>query len=139
VSLDPADYEVHAAGGLIHRDGAAGFQVLIVHRPRYDDWSLPKGKLDEGEDFQAAALREVREETGLRCTLGDELEPTTYRDRKDRAKIVRYWAMTVEDPTDVGTTDDEVDQMRWASAEEAEAMLSYGRDRKLVTRFAAAR
>ena len=64
-----------------------------MHRPRYDDWSLPKGKADEGESDAACALREVEEETGLTCVLGDELPSTHYRDSKGRDKTVRYWAM----------------------------------------------
>ena len=75
---------------------SATAQVCLVHRPRYDDWTLPKGKLDRGESFEDAALREVWEETGLRCRLGEELEPARYRDHKGRPKLVRYWAMEVE-------------------------------------------
>ena len=72
-----------AAGGIVVRDG----RVLVVHRPRYDDWSLPKGKLDAGESWESAAVREVEEETGLRCALGPELTPTSYRDNKERFKV----------------------------------------------------
>ena len=82
--------EVLAAGGVVRRDG----RILLVHRPKYDDWTLPKGKLDAGEGFEEAALREVEEETGFRCELGDELEPTAYTDGKGREKLVRYWEMT---------------------------------------------
>ena len=64
-----------------------------MHRPRYDDWSLPKGKLDPGESWEDGALREVGEEIGLRCPLGEELSPVTYHDRKGRSKVVRYWLM----------------------------------------------
>ena len=78
--------EVRAAGGVVERDG----RVAVVHRPKYDDWSLPKGKLEDDESFEAAALREVREETGLACTLGAELGSTRYRDPKGRPKVVRY-------------------------------------------------
>ena len=69
---------------MVVRDGGDGPEVAVVHRPRYDDWSLPKGKLDAGERWRDAALREVREETGMRCELGDELAPARYRDRKGR-------------------------------------------------------
>ena len=119
--------EVKAAGGVPVRDG----RVLLVHRPKYDDWTLPKGKLDSGETFEDAALREVEEETSLTCRLGPELSPTRYRDNKDRPKIVRYWAMEVEDevPFEPNT---EVDELRWLEPGEAEAKLTYERDRALV-------
>ena len=119
--------EVKAAGGVPVRDG----RVLLVHRPKYDDWTLPKGKLDSGETFEDAALREVEEETSLTCRLGPELSPTHYRDNKDRPKIVRYWVMEVEDevPFEPNT---EVDELRWLEPGEAEAKLTYERDRALV-------
>jgi len=114
---------VHAAGGLIVRDGL----VALVHRPRYGDWTLPKGKLDPGESFREAALREVEEETGLRCRLGRELEAVRYADARGRSKIVRYWLMEVEH--DPGfTPNDEVDELRWVTPAEAEELLSYPRD-----------
>ena len=118
--------EVKAAGGLVRRDG----RIAVVHRPRYDDWSLPKGKLDPGETWEEAALREVREETGLECTLGAELSSTSYRDRKGRFKVVRYWLM---DP--VGgefAPNDEVDELRWLTPAEAAALLTYPRDKELA-------
>jgi len=121
------DQLVKAAGGLVLRDG----QVALVHRPRYDDWTLPKGKLDPGESFEDAALREVEEETGLRCRLGPELAPVTYRDNRGRPKLVRYWLMEVE--ADPGfEPNDEVDDLRWVALGDAEGVLSYARDIKLV-------
>ena len=117
-----------AAGGLVLRDG----QVAIVHRPRYDDWSLPKGKLDPGESFEEAALREVEEETGLRCRLKHTLGDTSYRDRKDRAKLVRYFEMEPEGGE--FTPNDEVDELRWLAPEEAETQLTYDFDRELVAK-----
>ena len=119
--------EVCAAGGVVVRDG----RVCLVHRPRYDDWTLPKGKLDDGESFAAAALREVHEETGLRCELREELEPARYRDHKDRPKLVRYWAMAVV-ADDGLTPNDEVDELRWATPSEARGLLTYDHDRALV-------
>lgn len=119
--------EVCAAGGVIVRDGL----LCVCHRPRYDDWSLPKGKLDAGESFEQAALREVEEEVALRCALDDELEPARYRDRKGRAKIVRYWRMSVVE--DLGfAPNEEVDEVRWLTPADALALLSYEHDRVLV-------
>ena len=117
--------EIQAAGGVIVRDG----RVCIVHRPRYDDWSLPKGKLDPGETFEEAALREVAEECGLTCRLEEELEPSHYLS-KGRPKIVRWWRMSVID--DGGATDDEVDELRWVTPGEALRLLQYAHDRELV-------
>jgi 8-oxo-dGTP diphosphatase len=127
--LNPEDAEVLAAGGLVLRDGS---EVAVVHRPRYDDWSLPKGKLDKGEDFEQAALREVEEETGLRCELGRPLGEASYRDKKGRAKLVRYFEMgSCEGEF---TPNDEVDELRWVRLDEAGELLSYGFDRELVER-----
>jgi 8-oxo-dGTP pyrophosphatase MutT (NUDIX family) len=114
---------VHAAGGVVLRDG----RLAVVHRPRYDDWSLPKGKLDRHESFEDAALREVEEETGLRCRLVRELPAVEYEVR-GRPKLVRYWAMEVEDETPF-VPNDEVDEVRWLEPQEALALLSYDRDR----------
>ena len=120
--------EIRAAGGVVVRDDG---RIAIVHRPRYDDWSLPKGKLDPGETFEEAALREVWEETGMRCALGDELDPVRYRDNKGRPKIVRYWLMHVED--DPGfVPNDEVDELRWVTPGEAAEQLTYPHDAELV-------
>jgi ADP-ribose pyrophosphatase YjhB (NUDIX family) len=129
--VDPEAAEVKAAGGLVWRRAGDTIAIAIAHRPRYDDWSLPKGKLDAGEGWEEAALREVEEETGMRCRLGDELEPVTYQDRKGRDKVVRYWLMEPEDDTDF-VPNDEVDQLRWMAPPEALEILSYPRDRELV-------
>ncbi len=127
-SLPPmTDPQVRAAGGVVVRDG----RIAVVHRPRYADWSLPKGKLDPGEDFPTAALREVWEETGLRCRLGGELPEVRYADRKGRAKLVRFWRMEVVE-ADAFEADDEVDELRWVTLEEAVALLSYDTDRALL-------
>ncbi len=103
-----------------------------MHRPRYDDWSLPKGKLDPGETWEQAALREVTEEVGLRCRLGDELPSVGYRDHKGREKVVRYWLMEPEDGAARFTPNDEVDEMRWLDFAAAAALLSYPHDADLV-------
>jgi len=126
---------VAAAGGVVWRradDGA--IEVLVVHRPRYDDWTLPKGKLDAGETHADAALREVAEETGLRCALGPELPSASYRDRRDRPKTVRYWAMTPVSGRFTPT--DEVDALRWLALGDARAVLTYERDRPVLDAFA---
>ena len=103
----------------------------VAHRPRYDDWSLPKGKLDKGESWEDAALREVQEEIGLRCRLGEELEPVAYDDRKGRAKVVRYWLMEPESDT-AFVPNDEVDELRWLAPEDAARELTYPHDVELV-------
>src|SRR5450432_1218141 len=87
---------VHAAGGAVTRGGPDGsVEVLIVHRPRYDDWSLPKGKAEPGESGEETALREVEEETGDRCALGPEIPTVHYEEHRGRQKEVRFWHMTV--------------------------------------------
>ena len=112
------------------RSPAGGVEVLLVHRPKYDDWTLPKGKLEAGEPFEAAARREVEEETGLRCVLGEELATSGYRDRHGQAKVVRYWAMTPESGR--FTPNREVDEVRWLPPAEARSLLTYERDRPVV-------
>jgi 8-oxo-dGTP diphosphatase len=122
---------VQAAGGVVwRRSPEGGIEVLVVHRPRYDDWSLPKGKLDAGEDHAEAALREVWEETGLGCALGPELPSTSYRDRRERAKTVRYWALTAVDGSFSPTA--EVDEARWLRLDDARDLLTYDRDRPVL-------
>jgi 8-oxo-dGTP diphosphatase len=122
---------IEAAGGVVMRRGPDETEIAVVHRPRYDDWSFPKGKLDPGETFEEAALREVREETGLVCRLGPELAFAHYEDNKGRPKVVRYWLMAViEDPG--FEPNDEVDDLRWLVPIEAAELLTYSRDRKLV-------
>src|SRR4051812_15012656 len=118
--------EVLAAGGVVMRDG----RVAVVHRPNYDDWTLPKGKLDPGEGFEEAALREVEEETGMRCRLVRELPSTRYTDSKDRPKVVRYWLMEPE--SGEFEPNDEVDELRWLPPDEAEALLTFDRDRVVI-------
>jgi 8-oxo-dGTP diphosphatase len=122
---------VRAAGGIILRDIAAGRrEVAVVHRPGRDDWSLPKGKLSADESFEECALREVQEETGLRCRLGRFVGYTEYRDRRDRPKVVAYWLMDVLDGEFAPS--DEVDEMRWLELTIARRALTYERDRDLI-------
>jgi 8-oxo-dGTP diphosphatase len=118
--------EIQAAGGVVMRDG----QVALVHRPEYDDWTLPKGKLDPGESFEEAALREVWEETGLRAALAREL-PTVRYDVRGRPKQVRYWLMdVVGDPG--FEPNDEVDELRWLAPADAAELLTYDRDKEVL-------
>jgi 8-oxo-dGTP pyrophosphatase MutT (NUDIX family) len=133
---------IRAAGGIMHRRDPSGeWQVLLVHRPRYDDWSLPKGKADRGERAEETALREVEEETGLRCLLGDEVGQTHYTDAKGRSKVVRYWLMQPEPDADDANGEfvpnDEVDAVVWCTQEEAARRVSYAHDCQLLQRVQA--
>lgn len=125
--------EVRAAGGVVlrPRDDGRPPDVLVVHRPAHQDWSLPKGKLDAGETWQEAAVREVHEETGVTARLGVELAPTRYTDLAGRSKQVRWWTMPVLDDAP-RPPDDEVDDLRWVPADEVGALLTYADDRGLV-------
>ena len=124
------DGVVRAAGGLVVRNAGDSLEVLLVHRPRYDDWTFPKGKAEPGESDEACALREVEEETTLRCTLGPELPATSYIDSKGRPKRVRWWLM--EAVAGQAAASHEVDEVRWTDADEAARLLTYARDRVLL-------
>src|SRR3954463_1653325 len=124
-----ADVQVQAAGGVVVRpDG----RIAVIHRPRYDDWSLPKGKLEAGESFETGALREVEEETGVRGRIVEELAPTRYRDRKGRDKIARWSGRELEGEPVAFAPNDEVDELRWLTPAEARDLLGYAHDRSLV-------
>ena len=125
---------VRAAGGVVWRRGPRGMEVLLIHRPRYRDWSFPKGKVKEkaGETDEEAAVREVEEEVGLNCGLGPELEGTRYRDVKGRAKTVRYWAMALPEGAEP-VAGDGVDEWLWARFDEAADRLTWGRDRVVLS------
>ena len=92
---------VRAAGGVVTREGPAGLEVVLVHRPAYDDWSFPKGKLETGEDELACALREVQEEAGLECRVDGDLGAIAYVDGQGRPKVVRYWHLSASDGAEV--------------------------------------
>jgi 8-oxo-dGTP pyrophosphatase MutT (NUDIX family) len=122
---------VLAAGGVVWRRTDGGtIEVVLVHRPRYDDWSLPKGKLDPGETDEQAALREVEEETTVVAALGPELPSTTYEDRSGKLKRVRYWAMTVVSGQPGGAN--EVDRAEWVPLAAATRRVSYKRDAEIL-------
>jgi len=130
-SLDGAEIQVRAGGGVVRRRGPADlWEIVLVHRPRYDDWSLPKGKPHPGEALDEAALREVEEETGLSCLLVRPFGETTYRDAKGRVKGVWYWVMDVLSGRFVPST--EVDATRWVTVPEALHLLTYPHDRDLL-------
>lgn len=117
---------IRASGGLVVRDG----RVAVVHRVRYDDWSLPKGKAKKGESDEECALREIEEETGLRVELGEELATTEHLDAEGRPKRVRWWRMAPI--SGAFTPTDEVDELRWLTPPEARRLLTYPRDVALV-------
>ncbi|MGW0788538.1 NUDIX hydrolase [Streptomyces sp. NPDC002911] len=124
---------VLAAGCVLWRRSAGGaLEVCLVHRPRYDDWSFPKGKLKRGETALAAALREVLEETGHHCAPGAAL-PTALYTANGRPKEVSYWAAEATDGTFVAN--DEVDRLAWLSPEDARARLSRPGDRVQLDAF----
>jgi 8-oxo-dGTP diphosphatase len=120
---------IKAAGGIVVRDGA----VLLVHRPRYDDWSFPKGKLDRGETWEEAAVREVEEETGLDCTIGDEVGRTHY-EVAGEPKEVRYFAMQSDDEP---RAQNEVDEAVFVAVDEALDRLTQRWDRDLLREIGA--
>ena len=123
---------IRAAGGLLWRPDPDGRRLAVVHRPRYGDWSLPKGKLERGETFSRAALREVREETGCEARLGRLAGLSLYR-AGPRLQLVVYWAMELvaEHPF---APSREVDAVAWLTAEEALARLDHASERRLVRR-----
>ena len=122
---------VLAGGGIITNQKG---KILLIHRPHYDDWSFPKGKIDKGETIESCALREVWEETGYQCELGLSLGKVGYVDRKGRDKEVHYWRMQIV--SGEFTANDEVDEITWVDVKEAFKLLTYERDKDLLLRFA---
>jgi 8-oxo-dGTP diphosphatase len=130
--LDGRDV-VRAAGGVVYRlADRHEMEIALVHRPAYDDWSLPKGKLKDGERLETAALREVEEETGFRCLIALSLGAIDYTDRRGREKIVWYWLMRPIGGRFVPSP--EVDRLEWHPFHMAVEQLSYTHDRVLVRR-----
>jgi 8-oxo-dGTP pyrophosphatase MutT (NUDIX family)/phosphohistidine phosphatase SixA len=128
--------EIAAGGAVVWRqstDVVAVVEVALVHRPRYDDWSLPKGKLEPGESQRVAAVREVEEETGARVALGRFLGQTRYRVGPDR-KVVDYFA--ARHMSGDFTPSDEVDEVRWLPVNAAAALLTHVHDRPMLAEFA---
>jgi 8-oxo-dGTP diphosphatase len=129
---------VRAAGGVVWRTGRSGREIVIVHRPKYGDWSLPKGKLHPGESWEQAALREVSEETGHVVELGQHLGEVEYPARENgdlppHRKVVRFWVMR-----SLGgrhAPDSEVDEVRWLPVPDALTALTHAHDRSLVRSF----
>jgi 8-oxo-dGTP pyrophosphatase MutT (NUDIX family) len=122
---------VKAAGGVVCREGSSGeTEIVVVHRPAYDDWTLPKGKVDPDETPEECALREVKEETGFRCELMRTLGCTAYVDRRGRNKVACYWVMEVVNGK--FRAGGEVDRMSWLPVAEAVKRLTYERDKALI-------
>ncbi len=125
---------VRAAGAVLWRRKAGAIEVALVHRPKYDDWSFPKGKLDPGETHEEAAVREVEEETACRGELGVELAGTSYTDAKGRPKTVRYWTMELS-TQERFVANDEIDEVEWVGLEKAAERLSYDHDLDVLNSF----
>ena len=122
-------HDILAAGCLCWRRTGHELQVLVIHRPRYDDWSWPKGKQDHGETLPETAVRELREETGLDVRLGVALPATEYT-VKAQSKLVRYWAAEVPPGAHAKPDDDEVDELRWVHPRQAEELLTNREDKE---------
>jgi 8-oxo-dGTP pyrophosphatase MutT (NUDIX family) len=122
--------EVRAAGAVLENDAG---EVAVIYRPKYEDWTLPKGKLEPGETEEEAAVREVEEETGYLGELGDELGQVSYTDRHGRPKVVRYWRMKVTGGE--FQPNREVSELLWLPPGQAAEHLSFDRDREILARL----
>ncbi len=139
--MSPAGHIIEAAGGVVWRgespsDGPADIEVAIVHRPRYDDWSIPKGKLALGESIVECAIREVFEETGYRVRMGRYLGEAHYMKLSggvERPKVVYYWALRADGG--LFTPTQEVDGLRWLPIDQARSMLTRPTDRDILDHF----
>ena len=126
---------IAAAGGIVWRKASTGgIEVLLVHRPRYDDWTFPKGKADEGEPLPVTAVREIAEETGYRVRLVHPLPEVTYRVRGG-LKQVAYWICRLVEDDSAFRPNREVDKLRWVAPREARKRLTYAHDRTLLESF----
>ena len=132
-SLEKKDVDVQAGGGLVYRKRKGGVEVLVVHRPSYDDWSFPKGKQNPGEKLKETALREVEEETGYRCRLKGRGGQVRYPVGRNQVKEVSYWAMKVKSGR--FRPNDEVDEVRWVEPDRARELLTWPRDVNLLKSF----
>lgn len=130
LSDDHPEVEVWAGGGLVLRESGGDLEVLLIHRPHREDWSFPKGKIDEGETLGQAAEREVEEETGFRCRRLDRLPVVRYVDTRDREKLAAYWTMEIMDGE--FAPNDEVDGIGWFDLASAANVLTYERDVELL-------
>jgi len=121
---------IQAAGGLLWRKSDAGKQIALIHRPRYNDWALPKGKLEKGEEWETAALREIEEETGCKAQLGSFAGAVSYN-VGDRPKVVLFWNMVLIGDCKF-VPSEEVDQLIWVSVEKALEILQYPSDKNIL-------
>jgi 8-oxo-dGTP pyrophosphatase MutT (NUDIX family) len=136
----PTGEEEHSAGGVVYRPAAGGWEVLLVERKRYNDWSLPKGHLEPGETPEAAALREIEEETGIQGRiaggpLGTLRYPITGRSGRPTTKVVTHFLVAALDPTAAPAPQPgEVDTVRWVPLAEAAALLPWANDQEMIAR-----
>lgn len=135
----PNGDEEHSAGGVVYRPTAGGWDVLLIERQRYNDWSLPKGHLEPGETPEAAALREIEEETGIQGQiiglLGTLRYPITGRSGRPTTKVVTHFLVAAQNPTVTPTPQPgEVDAVRWVPFQEARPLLRWAGDQEMITR-----